>query len=315
MTGVSTGALIAPFAFLGTPEDDAVLEQLYLGVSRKDILSKRSDLALLFSNSMYTMAPLRRILDRWITADVVDRIAAAYDENRVLCIATVNLDYGGVKVWNITALAKSQGHAFLPRFKTILMAAVAVPVAAPPVLIDGRMHADAGVREQVFVRKILGTVARRREVARRAENRPSGPDTIWVIVNGKIGVAAECIDNCLLPIVQRSVALLLDEGMVGSLFRIWHFAWFNGMLFQVTHVPSDVETEADSHAFNPAVDAPPLRARPSDGPGSRFLEVRSAHDDRLREGVDAAQPEPLIRVRRARSADLPPRRRGPTPGR
>ena len=114
------------------------------------------------------------------------------------------------------------------------------------------MHADAGVREQVFVRKMLSTVGRRREVARRAESQPSGPDTIWVIVNGKIGVAAECVDDCLLPIAQRSVALLLDEGLVGSIFRIWYFAWFNGMLFQVTHVPSDVETEADSHAFNPA---------------------------------------------------------------
>jgi predicted acylesterase/phospholipase RssA len=250
VTGVSTGALLATFAFLGEPEDDAVMERFYTTTSQRQVLSKRSDLALLFSNSRYTMEPLRRLLDRTITAEVIDRVQVEAQKGRQLLVATVDMDFGGVRVWDLTRLASEHGRGCVASYKKILLAAVAVPILVPPVFIDGRMHMDAGTREQVFIRRVFRELGQKRRVARALPSASSEPDRIYVIVNGKIGVPAECVDNCALPIALRSVQLLLDEALVGSLFRIHAFAEAEHMTFRVVRIPNDVPTDPDSHAFN-----------------------------------------------------------------
>jgi hypothetical protein len=250
VTGVSTGALIATFAFLGEPGDDAVLEHLYTTTSKRQVLSKRPDLALLFSNSTYTAGPLRALIDRTITPDVIDRVQAAAHEGRKLVVATVNMDFGGVRTWDLTSLAEEQGRGCLALYKKILLAAVAVPILVPPVFIEGRMHMDAGTREQVFIRNFTRDLGRQMRVARAQGRAASGPDRCFVIVNGKIGVPVECVENCALPIAMRSVQLLLDEAMVGSLFRIHAFAEAENMSFGIVRIPDAVHTDPDSHAFN-----------------------------------------------------------------
>ena len=111
VTGVSTGALLATHAFLGTPADDAVLEELYTQITKDDIYRNRGSLSVaLGANSLKDTAPLAALIAKYITAEVLERVAAAYDDNRRLWVGTTNIDYDQTWVWNLTLIAKEGGR-------------------------------------------------------------------------------------------------------------------------------------------------------------------------------------------------------------
>jgi hypothetical protein len=106
VTGISTGALIAPFAFLG-PDYDGPLRAVYTGIDQKDVLEKRSVLAALTSDALADTTPLYRLISRYVDDEMIERIAREYDRGRLLLIATTNLDAARPVIWNIGAIAKS----------------------------------------------------------------------------------------------------------------------------------------------------------------------------------------------------------------
>ena len=106
VTGVSTGALTAPFAFLGSDYDDK-MKEVYTTTSTKDIAKKRSLFAALSSDSMTDTAPLKALIARYIDAAMIDAIAREHKTGRRLFIGTVNLDAGRSVIWNIGAIAAS----------------------------------------------------------------------------------------------------------------------------------------------------------------------------------------------------------------
>src|SRR5215468_8487421 len=106
--GVSTGALLATHALLGTPADDAVLEQMYTRITKDDIYKDRRLFSLLFSDSLADNAPLHGLLVKYVTAETVKRVAEAYDDNRMLFVATTNIDYGQTWIWNMSLIAKAE---------------------------------------------------------------------------------------------------------------------------------------------------------------------------------------------------------------
>src|SRR5262245_58007895 len=106
VTGVSTGGLIAPFAFLGSAYDDK-LKSLYTGVSSKDILTKRSLLAAVNSDAMADNLPLWHQLEKQVNRGMLDAIAAEYKKGRLLLVGTTDLDARQGVIWNLTKIASS----------------------------------------------------------------------------------------------------------------------------------------------------------------------------------------------------------------
>ena len=106
VTGVSTGALIAPFAFLG-PEYDATLKEIYTGISTKDILYERNILVGLTSDAMTDSTPLLKLIQQYVTPKVMNELAREFRKGRQLNVATTNLDAGRPVIWNLGEIAAS----------------------------------------------------------------------------------------------------------------------------------------------------------------------------------------------------------------
>ena len=136
VTGVSTGALTAPFAFLGK-DYDPELKLLYTSVSQKDILAKRNLYASVFGDAMADTTPLYHLIKKYVTQDMLNQIATEYAKGRLLLIGTVDLDSERPIVWNITKIAASHSAGSLDLVHKILRASAAIPGAFPPV-ITGR---------------------------------------------------------------------------------------------------------------------------------------------------------------------------------
>jgi predicted acylesterase/phospholipase RssA len=135
MTGVSTGGLIAPFAFLGSTSDDK-LKALYTGISSKDILVKRSLLAAVNSDAMADNRPLWHQLERQVNRQMLDAIAAEYKKGRLLLVGTTDLDARQGVIWNLTKIAANPDPRALDLFRKIMIASAAIPGAFPPTMID-----------------------------------------------------------------------------------------------------------------------------------------------------------------------------------
>lgn len=158
VTGISTGALSAPFAFLGSDFDD-LLKDVYTTTSTKDILIKRSYITAAFSDSMADTTPLKALIAKYVTSDIVRAIAKEHHRGRRLFVGTVNLDAGRSVIWNIGAIAASDHADKLGLIHDILRASAAIPIAFPPIAIfvekNGHqyeeLHVDGGTGTQVFV--------------------------------------------------------------------------------------------------------------------------------------------------------------------
>jgi hypothetical protein len=189
VTGISTGALIATFAFLGPSFDDQ-LEHVYTETPRRDIVKDRGALSAAFSSSLSSLKPLEKLIAKYIDENVIAAVAAAYDAGRRLYVGTVNLDAGRLQVWDLTELARRRGAAGLELYRKVLLASASTPVQFAPVMIDGAMHVDGGVREQIFVVGVVRQLclAMRTESPGAAAAPAPAPATLYLLVNSKIGV-------------------------------------------------------------------------------------------------------------------------------
>ena len=154
VTGVSTGALIAPFAFLG-PEEDAALREVYTMIGPQNILKPRGLLAALTDDGLADNSPLFELISRHINAEFLARIAREYqDKGRLLLVGTTDLDARRPVIWNMgeIAMAAQDNPKALDLFRKIMLASAAIPGAFPPVMIDvevngkpyQEMHVDGG---------------------------------------------------------------------------------------------------------------------------------------------------------------------------
>jgi predicted acylesterase/phospholipase RssA len=158
VTGISTGALIAPFAFLGSDYDDE-LEGLYTTLSTKDLVRKRSLLSALTGDAVLDTEPLRNLLQEYVSRDMIAEIARETGRGRRLVIGTTNIDARRPVMWNIGAIAKVGTDEADQLIRDILLASASIPGAFPPVRIPVRvgdeiydeLHVDGGVTSQVFL--------------------------------------------------------------------------------------------------------------------------------------------------------------------
>jgi len=174
VTGVSTGALMAPFAFLGSSYDGA-LREFYTTTSTRDIFIVGSlfNLArrLLTDESLADTGPLAALITRHVDAELMRRVAEAHDRGRRLYIGTVDLDSLGFVVWNMGLIAKTDRPEALDLFRQVMLASASIPIVFPPVyfdvVADGRrydeMHVDGGVGARVFYNAGLFPPSARRD--------------------------------------------------------------------------------------------------------------------------------------------------------
>lgn len=257
VTGISTGALIATFALLGESYDE-LLKQFYTGVSSHNIIRRRPVLSLLFASSLYSMTPLRRILDEQLTEARIDAVArAATEEGRQLWVGTVNLDTGAFCAWDLTQLASQRAYAL---YRQVVLASASMPVLTPPVEIEGALHVDGGTRLQVFGRSVLNrVVSAYQEVQRLKTVRPEAPQgelTIYVIINGKLIIEKTCVHDTLFDVGVRALSVVLNEALLGNLFRLQETLAgqqsSERVRFQASWISEDYCLDFDSFEFDTA---------------------------------------------------------------
>jgi predicted acylesterase/phospholipase RssA len=245
VTGVSTGALLATHAFLGTPDDDAVLEEIWTTINASNIYTDNKRLlSLLFGkNAIFDTSPLQALLDKYITAEVLRRTATAHDAHRRLWVGTTNLDYGQTWVWNMGMIAKEGTPQALELYKQVLRASAAPPIAFPPVEISGFLFADGGVRENLVVVGLAGS--------EKPKPPQYGPGTIFVIQNGQQTQKPQAVRNDALHLAGPVLGAMMSNSTDGMLLRAYTAAMIRGYRFRLVSIPDDAEVGQDFLAFDP----------------------------------------------------------------
>jgi hypothetical protein len=243
VTGISTGALTAPFAFLG-PSHDGELKAVYTEITQRDIFTPRGILAALNSDAMADTTPLRRMLERHVTQALLDDIAAEYAKGRELLVGTTDLDSREPVIWNMTAIAASHSPNALPLFRKVLLASASIPGAFPPVMIDvdvdgvryQEMHVDGGTVTQVFVYPPTLRIAD--EAAARGGDRER---RLYVIRNSQLEPDWTVVKRSTLPIAARAVSSLMATQGIGDIYRIYLLADRDAIDFNLAYIPASFE--------------------------------------------------------------------------
>ncbi len=254
VTGVSTGALIAPYAFLGS-KYDAQLEAAYTQISQKDVFKSRGFLGALTTDAFADTAPLARMLKREVTRQMLDDIAAEYAKGRVLLVGTSDLDAMEPVIWNMTAIAASKDPHAPALFRQILLASASIPGAFPPQMIDmhagderyQEMHVDGGAVAQVFVYPPSLSIA---EAAQ--EVGIDRPRTLYVIRNARLDNEQITVKRSTLSIVPRSVSALLQSQGVGDLYRIYFVSQRDGVDYKLAYIPASFTVKRTTGQFDQA---------------------------------------------------------------
>jgi predicted acylesterase/phospholipase RssA len=244
VTGVSTGALIAPFAFLG-PAYDQQLKQLYTSISFKDIAKTRSMISVITNDAMADNTPLKNLVKKYIDRGVLDAIAAEDTKGRMLLVGTVNLDARRAVIWNITKIAASRAPNSLALVRSLLIASSAIPGTFPPVMIDveangkkyQEMHVDGNTAAQVF---IYPAAVRLKEVAQTI-----GVDRerkLYILRNARLDPEWAQVERRTLPIAIQAVTTLIQYQGMGDLYRIYSVTQRDGIDFNLAYIPPTFNT-------------------------------------------------------------------------
>ena len=255
VTGISTGALSAPFAFLGPSYDDQ-LRSVYTEITPERVLRKRWLVAALFDDAMADSAPLLRLIAHYVDAAMLADIARAYDSGRLLLIATTDLDAQQPVIWNIGAIAGSGHPRALDTIRRVLLASSAIPAAFPPVMIDvsldgetrQEMHVDGGAFDQTFLYPVALTEARRRKLASggrvlRAE--------AYVIRNGRLDPEWAAVESRTLGIAGRAIATMIISAGFNDVVRIYDTTRRDDIGYNLAYIGRDFTVPLPA-PFDPA---------------------------------------------------------------
>jgi predicted acylesterase/phospholipase RssA len=246
VTGISTGALIAPFAYLG-PAYDHILERFYTQYSTGDLIEKRGWLKSLRTDAAFDVDLLRSLLAEFVDEAVMEAIAAEYRLGRLLLIGTTNIDAARPVTWDIGAIAISGKPGALDLIHDVITASVSIPVVFPPVLIeveaDGRiydeLHVDGGVSRQSF----LFHLSAEEDAFQRLNI--VGKGQAYVIRNSKLESTWKAVDRKIFSLGGRSASAMVRSQGIGDLYREYLGALKYDFDFNLAYIPSDFE--ADNH--------------------------------------------------------------------
>jgi predicted patatin/cPLA2 family phospholipase len=239
VTGVSTGALSAPFAFLG-PEYDDALRRIYTETGAGDVFQKRPFMAAVADDAMADSTPLRNKIASFVDQRMVERIAEEYGKGRILLILTTNLDQGRSVIWNIGAIAES-GH---PRAREliidVLLASAAIPGLFPPVMIgvsvDGRdyqeMHVDGGAIAQAFLYPPSFSLKAKIKELGIKNAHPAA----YIIRNARLYRPEQNVERQTLKIAQQAISTMTASSGVNDMYRMYLTTKRDGVDFNLAYI-------------------------------------------------------------------------------
>jgi predicted acylesterase/phospholipase RssA len=243
VTGISAGALIAPFAFLGRDHDEQ-LAGLFTSYSADQIYEANVLAGLFGGNALANSAPLAKLIEHYVDAQVLRRVAEERAKGRFLLIGTTNLDAQRPVYWDMGKIAQSAHPSAIHLFRRVLLASASFPGIFPPVRIRveagghvyEEMHVDGGTTREVFftiadfrfkeIDKALG-----RKVQRR----------LWIIRNGKIDPEYKVMQESAFAIAQRSLETLTKSRGIGDLVRMYARARADGIEYNLAAIPVEFD--------------------------------------------------------------------------
>lgn len=241
VTGISAGALVAPFVFLG-PDYDGALSEIFTQYGASDIYTADVLAGLFGGDALADTAPLAALIAKYVDRRMLDRVAAERANGRLLFIGTTNLDAQRPVYWDMGRLAQSQHPSAVDTFRKVLLASASVPGVFPPVRFpvtaNGRsyeeLHVDGGPTREVFfapsdfsfksIDKALGKPVQRR---------------LYIIRNGKLGPEFMVTKETTLGIAQRSLETLTKNQGIGDLIRMYTRAQDDKIDYNLIAVPDD----------------------------------------------------------------------------
>lgn len=247
VTGISTGAMTAPFAFLG-PEYDVAIVNLYTKFSTKDVLKTHLIKGILSGDSVTDNSPLRNILKSYFTPKEMQLVAQQHARGRRLFVGTTYLDVQRPVIWDIGAIASSDHPNAYDLIIDVLLASTAIPGAFPPIYFKAEMngaeydelHVDGGVTSQIFISPVS---FRMEEALKKAGLH--GEARIYLIRNSKISPKADHLKPKTFPILTHSLSTLLRVQGLGDMYRIYLDAEINNMKYHAAFIPDHFQEEPE----------------------------------------------------------------------
>jgi hypothetical protein len=199
---------VAPYAFLGSSYDDRLVDLYTSGVA-KDLIDAKWLPTGLLGTSLLKQEPLRRMVEKHITADLLKGVAAEHRKGRRLLVLTSNLDSQRAVIWDMGAIANSGRPDALRLFQDVLIASASIPGIYPAVLIRAfrqprveEMHSDGGSGSQILTVPdgFMTTV-------NPAKPRPGVRLNMYVLVNNAQMPEFANVRNSTLSVMARACAI------------------------------------------------------------------------------------------------------------
>ena len=240
VSGVSTGALMSPFVFLG-PQYDGTLEDLYTSGYASALVKDVSFINGLIGNSLVDSDKLGRLIARYVTQPVLDAIAAEGGRGRRLLVITTNLDQQRSVVWDMTAIAASPSPEALPLFRQVLAASASIPALFPPRLIGveagghafREMHVDGATIRQVYA-------APDEVIFGGGTSKGDQIKDLYVLVNNKIDPSFEVVSDSTVSVAARGLSTVLKREGRNNVLSTYSYARQHGIGYHIAFIDADV---------------------------------------------------------------------------
>jgi hypothetical protein len=239
VSGVSTGGLIAPFAFLG-PRYDETLKEVYTSGIAESLLQDPSIVRVLFGSGLFGNKRLRELVARYVGQDILSEVARENAKGRKLLIVTTDLDTQRTVIWDMGRVAAVGTPEALQLFRDVMAASASIPLVFPPIMIDaegqGRrfqeMHVDGGVTAPVLT---LPDALLFRERGWPANGRLN----IYILVNKKLEGNFELVSNSTIDVASRSISAITQAQTRSVILSTYDFARRNRLGFNLSYIERD----------------------------------------------------------------------------
>lgn len=240
VSGISTGALMAPFAFLG-PQYDATLQDLYTSGYASALVKDANLFNALVGNALVDSDKLGRFIARYIDQGVLDAVAAEHRKGRRLLVVTTNLDQQRSVVWNMGAIANSRSPEALPLFRQVLAASASIPALFPPRLISvesgghrfQEMHVDGAALRQIYIAPDEVIFGGRNAGANQIKD-------LYILVNNKIDPSFKVVDDTTVAVAARGLSTVLKREGRNNVLSSYAYAAAHGVNYHVAFIDADV---------------------------------------------------------------------------
>ena len=289
VSGVSTGALIAPFAFLGS-RYDATLREFYTSGVAESLLDAPNPVKGIFGAGFFGNSQLRELVAKYIDQDLVAAIAAEYAKGRMLFVVTTNLDAQRSAIWDMGRIASLGTAESLQLFRDVVTASASLPVVFPPMLVNAEakgqrfqeMHVDGGVMAPVLTLPEA-------YLLRNAAMGDRGHVQLYILINNKVEPEFQLIQNKTIDIASRASSTMVKTQTRSILYSTYAFATRKNFDFNLTYIeedqPPSPSTGFDTAYMRRLFDYGYERAR-----SNRLWSKSPPSDDRSPVAIAAAAP-------------------------